>query len=82
MIKIFPLAGGERLRHHPAKENPLKNKVEKRYHLLLGRWENREKRRQTKMREATGKRKGQNRGNAGEKLEARESRTRNPTSSR
>lgn len=34
------------------------------------------------MRDATGKREGQNRGNAGEKLEARESGTRNPTSSR
>ena len=38
----------------------------------MGRWENREKRRQTKMRDATGKKEGQNKGNAGEKQEGRE----------
>lgn len=42
MIKIVLFTGGEGLSHHPAKENALKSKVEKRYPFLLGEEEEKE----------------------------------------
>ena len=80
LIKMVLVTGRERLWHHPAKEYPLKNKVEKNTTFFWegGRRGREDNRGEAKKRDVIGKREGQKGRNAREKLETGQSRVRNP----